>query len=139
MAEQLDPRLESRLRTALRAEADGVPFTVRVDVLEQRLTARHRAQSRRRMALVAAAVIIGVGVVGGLLSIGRLNAPVAASPSPSTTPGLETPPSFGHSDPAVPCGTPDMAAKAPPMSALYQDGVSRHGSSVLRHLEFDRV
>ena len=120
MAEQLDRQLETRLRAVLRAEADAVPFTLRAGELEQRLVARRRAQSRRRMALVAAAIVVGVGLAGVVLSIVRLNALVAASPSPSTSAGLDSLPSFDELLAILPSG----AAVLTRGEGTVEDGVS---------------
>ena len=64
-----DDRLEGRLRSALRAEADGLSFTITAEELRRRLVVRRRARlGRPGMFLLAAAVglgLVGVGVVAG--------------------------------------------------------------------------
>lgn len=84
MADELDARLEQRLRSALRAEADGLPF----DVREQDLEAAHRARRWRRglMAAGLAAAVVIAGIIGlGAVSLIDRSGPVAATPSPSPT------------------------------------------------------
>ena len=82
MADELDPRLEARLRAALRAEADALPVMVR----EQDVLAARRARRTRRFAvpasLLAAAAAIALFVAFGGFG-GRTPDTTGASPSPT--------------------------------------------------------
>ncbi len=99
MADELDPRLEARLRTALRAEADALPFTIRADQVADRLADRRRASDRRRFAVIAAAAVFAVGAAAFGLSLSRIPGPAAVSPSPVTP-----------SSSPEPSSTPSLAA-----------------------------
>jgi hypothetical protein len=84
-----DSQLEDRLRQALRAEADVLPFAVTIDDLDARLADRRRGRLTGRLSLLsaAAAAVVVVGV-GALLLLDRGNVPpvgVSPSPSPSAT------------------------------------------------------
>jgi len=81
-----DTRLEDQLRSALRADADGLPFTITADELERRLALRRRDRAGRRVGLLAAGVAaIAVGSMVALSS-GLLAPPnVAVAPSPQPT------------------------------------------------------
>ena len=82
MADELDPRLEARLRTVLRAEADALPFTMRADQVAGRLAERRRASDRRRFAVVAAAAVVAVGAAAFGLSLSRIPGPAAVRRRP---------------------------------------------------------
>ena len=84
MADELDARLEARLREALRLEADSLPLLVR----EQDVAAALRRRRVRRwgtpVSVVAATAIVALLIAGGgaaLLGLGG-----APSPSPSPAP-----------------------------------------------------
>ena len=64
MAEQLDPILETRLRAALRDEADAVPFTLRAGELERLAGQRRRAQRAQGLSVLAMAAVVVVAVAG---------------------------------------------------------------------------
>jgi hypothetical protein len=64
MAEQLDPRLEARLRAALHADADALPFTISGAEVRRRATVRARARSRQRLTLLSAAAAAVIAVAG---------------------------------------------------------------------------
>ena len=84
MADQLDPRLEGKLRMALRAEADSLPFTIRAAELGRLSAERRRARSRQRLALLASAAVVAVAIGG--LALGSLSRPsgiVGGTPSPT--------------------------------------------------------
>jgi hypothetical protein len=107
-----DTRLEGQLRSALRTDADGLPFTITADELRRRLALRRRGQSRRRVGLLAAGVAsLAVGSVFALASglFAPPNAAIAPLPQPSVTatptptPARATPPTAvlplkGHPD-----------------------------------------
>ena len=103
MADESDPRLEARLRTALRAEADALPFTIRADQVADRLAERRRAGDRRRFAVIAAAAVFAVGAAAFGLSLSRIPGPAAVSPSPVTP-----------SSSPEPSSTPSLAADCVP-------------------------
>jgi hypothetical protein len=105
MADELDPRLEARLRTVLRAEADALPFTLRADQVAGRLAERRRARDRRRYAVVAAAAVFAVGAAAFGLSLGRMTGPAAVTPPPSVAP-----PSL-----PAPSSSPSLAADCVPV------------------------
>lgn len=87
MADELDPRLESRLRTVLRSEANALPFTIRAEQLAGGLAERRRARDRRRFGVMAAAALIAVGAAGvGLSWAGNLGPAATPSPVPSAVP-----------------------------------------------------
>lgn len=85
MADELDPRLEARLREALHAEGDALPLRIREqDVLR----ARNRRRARRwgvPASLLAAAAVVAVLVATGVLGRGDPTG-VGGSPSPSPAP-----------------------------------------------------
>jgi hypothetical protein len=82
MADELDPRLEARLREALRAEADALPFTVNEqDVLRERDRRGHRRWAPPA-SLLGAAAVVTLLVVAGAIWRATLDE-VAASPSAS--------------------------------------------------------
>jgi len=89
MADELDPRLEARLRDALRAEADALPLTVSEgDVLRERDRRRHRRWALPA-SLLGAAAVVTLLVVGGALwraTPDEVAASLAPSPSPSASP-----------------------------------------------------
>jgi hypothetical protein len=114
MADELDPRLEARLRSVLRTEVDALPFHLHADTLEARLARHEAGRLRRRLALVAAAVVVGVGLTASLLSLGRFGGEVAASP-PATLPVSPPPASAeptGSSDAMAGCTPINQAARA---------------------------
>ena len=127
MADELDPRLEARLRSVLRTEVDALPFLLHADTLEARLAQREAARSRRRLALVAAAVVVGVGLTATLLSLGRLGGDIAASPSvtpPASTPAASADPP-GSQDAMADCTPINQAAQA---RAIEIAGVDNPGT-----------
>jgi hypothetical protein len=78
-----DDRLEGRLRSALRTEADGLSFTITAEELQRRLAIRRRARLGRPGVLLLAATV-GIGLVGvGLVAGGWLERP---QPNPSPIP-----------------------------------------------------
>jgi hypothetical protein len=95
MADQLDPVLEARLRDALHAEADAVPFTLRADTIRRVGAERRRARNTQRYTLYAAAAVVLVAVAGLALSFAmRSTSIVAASPTPAPSAAV-TPDSVG--------------------------------------------
>ena len=82
-----DVQLEDRLRNALRAEGDSLPFSITVEELELRLRERQRGRLTRRSGLAAAAVFGAIAVGSAAMFLGgRGPAPdVATSPSPSAS------------------------------------------------------
>lgn len=106
-----DQTIEERLRATLRAEADGLPFTVTTDELQRRLTVRERERAGRRRGLLAAA--IAALVVGGALvvAVNPFRATqVATTPQPSigpsTPPASTVPATPVPSDLLLPSGAP---------------------------------
>ena len=85
MADELDPRLEVRLRAALHADGDALPLLIR----EQDVLRARRRRRGRRLAvpasLLGAAAIVAVLVATGVLGRGE-PADVGATPSPSPSP-----------------------------------------------------
>ncbi len=83
-----DSRLEDQLRSALRADGEGLPLTITTDELERRLALRRRERNGLRLTLVAAG--IAVVAVGSIVAFGNgwLRMPaggVDPSPSPIAT------------------------------------------------------
>jgi hypothetical protein len=81
MADELDPGLEATLRLTLRADVDGLPFTLRAADLEQALVDRRHGADRRRFMAAAAAVVLVAGL--GIVALGwqQVDQRVAQSPS----------------------------------------------------------
>jgi hypothetical protein len=102
-----DVQLEDRLRRALRAEADSLPFTLTGDQLQIRLAARRRAAWNQRLTILAAAALaaVAVGVGAFLLTRQPEDAIVVVSPSPSGVPSPSVPPS--ESPTPAPSATPE--------------------------------
>lgn len=88
MADELDPRLEARLRTALHAEADSLPFTVRGDDLERARRGRRWRRLAAPASLLGAAAVVAILVASGILGRGE---PGIVAASPSTSTGAERP------------------------------------------------
>jgi len=87
MADELDPRLEARLREALRAEADALPFTVsEQDLFRERDRRRHRRLALPASLLAAAAVVTLLVVVGAMLRAAPDEVAASLAPSPSASP-----------------------------------------------------
>ncbi len=84
MADELDPRLESRLRLALHAEADGLPLLVREQDVEQARRDRRNRRLAVPAALLGAAAVLAILVAGGMFSFGNPSG-VGSSPSPTAT------------------------------------------------------
>jgi hypothetical protein len=84
MADELDPRLEASLRTALHHEADALPFLIRSDDIER----ARRRRGGKRLALPASllglAAVLAILVVTGVIGRG-LQGNIAASPLPRPT------------------------------------------------------
>lgn len=79
-----DANPEERLRSVLRQEGDGLPFTITPDELERRLALRRRARNGQRLSLLAAGVAaLAVGTIFALGSGWFRDDDVAAHPSPS--------------------------------------------------------
>jgi len=90
MAEQLDPRLENRLRTALRDEADSAPVTLRARELVRLSGERRRRRMERRWSLLASAAVVMVAVGGvAVLAPARPSGPATRTPT-----GMDTLPSY---------------------------------------------
>ena len=64
-----DSRLEDQLRSALRADGEGLPLTITTDELERRLALRRRERNGLRLTLVAAG--IAVVAVGSIVAFGN--------------------------------------------------------------------
>ena len=92
MADELDPILEARLRSALQSEADSVPFTLRADTVRRVGAERRRARNTQRFTMLAAASVVLVAVAGLALTFAmRSPGIVAASPSPASSGALASP------------------------------------------------
>lgn len=89
MVDNLDPRLESTLRTVLRGEANALPFTLRAAALER--TRSERVRARRAQRWAAAATAVAVIVVGGAALVAALR---PAGPAASPGDNLSGLPSF---------------------------------------------
>lgn len=85
MADELDPRLEARLREALHADGDALPLLIR----EQDVLRARRRRRGRRLAvpasLLGAAAMVAILVAVGALRVGEPT-DVGATPSPSPSP-----------------------------------------------------
>jgi hypothetical protein len=83
-----DTNLDERLRSVLRQEGDGLPFTITTDELERRLVLRRRERNGRRLSLMAAGVAaIAVGTIFALSNGWLANAPaIGTDPTPSPAP-----------------------------------------------------
>lgn len=108
-----DNQLEDRLRTALRAEGDGLSMTITAAELQRRLAGRQRQTRGRWMTAIAAAIaFVALGAVAAM-SNGWLRLPaVGVSPSPSATasPAPTSSPAPSPSGvPATPEPTPRVA------------------------------
>lgn len=77
-----DVQLEERLRKALRAEADDLPFTISAELVASRLAARRSAARRARFGLLATAAAIVVVAGAAFAWVNRAVPPVAASQTP---------------------------------------------------------
>lgn len=89
-----DTNLEERLRSVLRQEGDGLPFTITKDELERRLALRRRARNGQRLSLLAAGV--AVVAIGAIFAFGNgwlRGTNVATVPSPSPAPATTPAPS----------------------------------------------
>jgi hypothetical protein len=79
----LDDPLERRLRVALRAQGDQLPFTITAAELERRLALRGSGTSSRRIGLLLAAAM-AIGLFGAVsLLAGLASAPTDPSPDAS--------------------------------------------------------
>lgn len=77
-----DDRLEGRVRSALRTEADSLSFTITAEELGRRLALRRRSRFGRPMQILLAAAV-GIGLVGaGLVSGGAFDR-LTRTPTPS--------------------------------------------------------
>jgi hypothetical protein len=94
-----DTNLDERLRSVLRREGDGLPFTITTDELERRLLLRRRERNGRRLSLMAAGVAaVAVGAIFALSNGWLSKAPVVGtdatpSPAPTATPATTPVPS----------------------------------------------
>lgn len=114
-----DTNLDERLRSVLRQEGDGIPFTITTDELERRLLLRRRERNGRRLSLMAAGVAaLAVGAIFALNNGLLANAPVVGtdatpSPAPST--------SVAPSGSPAPSATPEPSPRtADPLGASSQ-------------------
>jgi len=89
MVDELDPILETKLRLALREEADALPFTIRTAELQRAAAARAAARRYRRFSILAAAAVVVVAVVG-VTAIANMRGPSG----PAATSALDGLPSF---------------------------------------------
>ncbi len=82
-----DTLIEDQLRNVFRDEARSLPFELTVGTLERRLVERRLRHTRRRWLVAAAVGALAVtGVAAILVGFRGDQPPVAATPSPSTTP-----------------------------------------------------
>ena len=110
-----ETNLEERLRSLLRREGDGLPFTITTDELERRLALRRRARNGQRLGLLAAGLaVMAVGSVFALGSGWLRGSNVAADPSASPS--------------AIPAPTP---APTPAVTPRPTDRIGSVGIAVL--------
>ena len=103
-----DVDIEARLRSALRADAETLPFSITHTELERRLALRRRARDGRRLSLVAAGVAaLAVGSIVVLANgwlrtppVGQ-SSPAAVIPPSSHEPAIATAPSATADAPAA--------------------------------------
>ena len=90
-----DANLEERLRSVLRQEGDGLPFTITAEELERRLALRRRERNGRRLSLMAAGLAaIAVGTIFALGNGWLTNGPaVGTDATPSPDPNASAAPS----------------------------------------------
>jgi hypothetical protein len=86
-----DDLLERRLRTALRDEADRMPFTITAAELERRVILRGRGAGNKRLGMLLAAAM-GVGLIGVGSVIGGLTNPPVPPPISQSTDAAATDP-----------------------------------------------
>ena len=103
-----DTNLDERLRSVLRQEGDGLPFTITTDELERRLLLRRRERNGRRLSLMAAGLAaVAVGAIFALSNGWLANAPVVGTDStPSPAPTTTVAPSGSPAPSATPAPTP---------------------------------
>lgn len=109
-----DVRIEDLLRQTLREEAGSLPFTVSADLLERRLIERRRQIHGRRW--LAAAAAVAFAITGGVVILSQFQSdfpPIAATPSPPSSPSGPTP----LPDPAA------LLTDLPPTTLLLQASV----------------
>ncbi|HUP54734.1 MAG TPA: hypothetical protein VM408_04435 [Methylomirabilota bacterium] len=115
-----DTKLDERLRSMLRHEADGIPFTITSDELERRLLLRRRERNGRRLSLIAAGLAaVAVGAIFALNNGWLANAPVVgtdATPSPAPT----TVAPSGSPAPSAPSATQATPRAADPIGTAGQ-------------------
>ena len=114
-----DANLDERLRSVLRQEGDGLPFTITTDELERRLALRRRERNGRRLSLMAAGLAaVAVGTIFALGSGWLANAPVVGTDAtPSPAPTTPVAPSASPAPSATPEATPRAAN---PLGAVGQ-------------------
>jgi hypothetical protein len=126
-----DTKIEDQLRDILRAEADGIPFTLTAPGLELRLRLRGTQRANRRMLLgAAAALVITVGAGAAVLLSNRANnQSVATSPSPSA---FIVAPSVVPSAQPTPGATAQIGFDQPPSgTSLVEAAQAEHPGFVL--------
>src|SRR6478735_8577049 len=90
-----DVDIEARLRSALRADAETLPFSITHAELERRSALRRRARDSRRLSLVAAGVAaLAVGALVVLASGWVRTPPVGESSPAAVIPPSSHEPSF---------------------------------------------
>ena len=140
-----DVDIEARLRSALRTDADALPFTITHTELERRLALRRRARDGRRLSLVAAGVaVLAVGSIVVLANgwlrtppVGQSSpaavippssheptiapAPSATADAPEATDGVA--PACERIDPALLQVPPDVLATLTPSEIAFRTGL----------------
>jgi hypothetical protein len=110
LADELDPVLESALRSVLRAEAASIPFRVRADDLRP-TTARTASSGWRPIVLVAATALVGMAI-GGVALAGAFH------PTERTAPTAVPAGSAVPAPSAMPPGIPGPLAALPSFDRL---------------------
>jgi hypothetical protein len=120
-----DVRLEDQLRSTLRAEGDGLPFTITPDELERRQALRRRERAGRRMTLLAAGIaVVAIGSIaaigGGWLRLPAVGVDPTEVPSTVAPSGDQTsaPTSSVTPDSSPISGLPDFT---PPLGEMLVD------------------
>lgn len=138
-----DANLEDRIRQVLRAEGDSIPFKVTQSELRGRLESRRRDRTSRRVLYgTAAALVLAVGGLLGILAGRQSGPPVGTIPSaasfPTTSPTpLTSPNSSTEATPSL-TDTPHPSDRASgPLGAPNDAVIVRALGDILRPTEIE--